>query len=105
MFAADAYFELIVKSIYDFQGDVQKYSGDALFAAWRKTDHRTLDDCVFLASVCACNMTTVLGDHPVSVRTGVETLTVKMNLHCGIGCGGTVGIHIGDNNRVREFLQ
>lgn len=94
-----------MKSIFDFDGDIQQYAGDALFAEWRVNPTRSLEECVYLATVCACKVAEDLSDFPLTVRVGAKTLTVNMNHHSGLGCGDTIGIHIGDNTHRREYLQ
>jgi len=101
---SDAYFRLIGKSIFEFGGDIQKYAGDAVFAEWRTTSLRSAADCARLGAICACKLSDELSDYPITVQSGSETLRVKMNHHCGVGFGSTVGIHIGDDTHCREYL-
>jgi class 3 adenylate cyclase len=121
----DEYFNNLVKLIFMFGGDIQKFVGDALFAEWRVTPSRSLVGCAGLAAMCTCQLTRDLKDYPVTIMNGSSLETIQMNCHCGLGIGrkcvaaetegiaqnhlrsfaALFGIHIGDDECRRQYLQ
>lgn len=105
------YFELITKTVFDYEGDIQKFAGDALFAEWRVTDSRPKAYCVDLAAHCAAHLVKACADFPVmafgdivDVARGNGTPVTHLNVHCGLGIGSMAGIHIGDSRNRREYV-
>jgi class 3 adenylate cyclase len=81
--------ESLIAGVFNFDGDIQKFAGDAFFAEWRVTPNRTLEECAKLAAICTCTLAKDLKNFPVTVShgsTGEET--IQMNFRCGLGIGG-----------------
>lgn len=93
----------------DFNGDIQKFAGDALFAEFRATDQCPLPMCAELAAACAAALVRDCADFPVSTVCGLldsdeEGIPAHLNVHCGLGIGEMAGLHIGDNETRREYM-
>lgn len=83
-------------------------------------EERSLAECVKAASLCAASMVELYSDFRVVVKSdelsvsfGSEQqgkLDAMLNVHCGVGVGTLVGLHVGDelqrgeNMARREFL-
>jgi class 3 adenylate cyclase len=109
----NSYFQAICDKVDEFDGDIQKFAGDALFAAWQPSDTMTLHQCVEAAAACATTMVRDCSDFPVmafgsSVDAGNEgeqgSMITTLNIHCGLGVGAMAGIHVGDSTFRREYL-
>jgi hypothetical protein len=75
--------------VFDFDGDIQKFAGDALFAEWRVTPSRSLEECAKVAALCTCKIANDLKAFPVTVSQGCKGVeTVRMTCRCGLGIGG-----------------
>jgi hypothetical protein len=103
----NSYFQLIVSKIYEFNGDIQKFAGDAIFAEWRCDSKKSMEFCAAAATACASQIVDECSDFPVMAggaqsRTG-EPIS-SLNVHCALGSGQMIGIHVGDNLRRREYL-
>lgn len=104
------YFQQLVDKVTEFNGDVQKFAGDALFAEWRATPMVSLEACAKAAASCAASLTKDCSDFPViafgasvfddSSQSPITTL----NVHCGLGIGQMAGVHIGDDVLRREYV-
>ena len=91
-----------------------KFAGDAVFIEWKASEEVSLETCVENAVECAAKIITDCADFSVLVNGGnvgskcivsrqsaeVETL----NVHCGIGAGQMIGVHVGDHELRREYL-
>jgi class 3 adenylate cyclase len=109
----NSYFQEICNKVAEFDGDIQKFAGDALFAAWQPSDTMTLHQCVEAAAACATTMVRDCSEFPVmafgsSVDAGNEgeqgSMITTLNIHCGLGVGAMAGIHVGDSTFRREYL-
>lgn len=111
----NSYFQLIVNEIVSLGGDVIKFAGDALFAEWQADIHeaqtsRSLAECVAMAATCGARIVSSLSDFSAygSVSSGNGYMTgsalAVLNVHCGLGAGTIIGIHVGDNEYRREYL-
>ena len=106
----NSYFQKIVDKIFEFQGDIQKFAGDALFAEWRVSDTMNLDQCVEAAAACSASLVSECADYPVmafgDLMFGADESSPisTLNVHCGLGCGEMAGIHVGDSADRREYL-
>jgi class 3 adenylate cyclase len=109
----NSYFQAICDKVTEFDGDIQKFAGDALFAAWQPSDTMTLHQCVEAAAACATTMVRDCSEFPVmafgsSVDAGNEgeqgSMITTLNIHCGLGVGAMAGIHVGDSTFRREYL-
>ncbi|GKY98856.1 hypothetical protein MPSEU_000841600 [Mayamaea pseudoterrestris] len=105
------YFEVITKTVSDYEGDIQKFAGDALFCEWRVTSTRPKAYCVDLAAHCAAHLVNVCADFPVmafgdivQAAEGNGSPVTHLNVHCGLGIGSMAGIHIGDSANRREYV-
>ena len=74
-----------------------------------KREYQSLSACVFSASMCAASIVEKYSDFNVphardmSISFGKEHQSDAMlNVHCGIGVGTLVGLHVGDNTKTKE---
>ncbi|KAL3919907.1 MAG: hypothetical protein SGILL_003519 [Bacillariaceae sp.] len=112
--AINTYFQLIVDEVLDGKGDLLKFAGDAVFIEWKASKDCSLESCVESAVNCATKILWRCADFSIlsngatgncsylltSQAAQVETL----NVHCGIGAGQMVGVHVGDNKSRREYI-
>ena len=103
------WIQLLVSHVSDFNGDIQKFAGDALFAEFRATPKCPLSKCCELAAACAASLVRNCSDFPVSTICGLmdteaDGIPASLNVHCGLGIGEMAGLHIGDNENRREYL-
>ena len=101
--------QVLVSHVSDFNGDIQKFAGDALFAEFRATPKRPLSKCAELAAACAAALVRDCADFPVSTVCGLldtdtDGVPAYLNVHCGLGIGEMAGVHIGDNQTRREYM-
>ena len=111
-----------------FGGDVLKFAGDALFAEWQATSLATLEvgdnsiagnsqsskepwhglgveECVLTAATCGARIVVECSDFPVYESGGSNgKLVTTLNVHCGVGFGEVVGVHVGDKETRMEYL-
>jgi class 3 adenylate cyclase len=105
----NSYFQAIVKKVSEFQGDIQKFAGDALFAEWRVSPSMSLGQCADCeaAASCASSLERDCGSFPVMVfgvsGSGGAPFTY-LDVHCGVGVGEMAGVHIGDDRLRREYV-
>jgi class 3 adenylate cyclase len=106
----NSYFQKIVDLVSEFQGDIQKFAGDALFAEWRVSPTMSLEQCVEAAAACSAMVVRECADYPViafgeSMFGQDENSPIStLNVHCGLGCGEMAGVHVGDDMDRREYL-
>ena len=108
----NSYFQALTDKIVEFDGDIQKFAGDAVFAAWQPSATMSLAQCVEAAAACATQIVKDCSDFPVMafgafVDAGVEgqgSIITTLNIHCGLGVGDMAGIHVGDSTYRREYL-
>ena len=121
----NAYFELIVNLVTSHGGDVLKFAGDAIFAEWQaSSDNSThaflphtdqsrrkiaLSECVACAATCGAKIVHKCSDYLVfangeSGKTGMGEPIATLNVHCGLGAGQIVGVHVGSASYRREYL-
>lgn len=101
--------------VLENKGDLLKFAGDAVFIEWKATQEVNLETCVGSAVKCGADITAMCADFSVlengategsgclismSGAAKVETL----NVHCGVGAGQMVGVHVGDHELRREYL-
>jgi class 3 adenylate cyclase len=113
------YFEMIVKEVMRFGGDILKFAGDAIFVEWPMSVMRTGDkgtgrilaECVTIASLCGSSIVRACSDFPIYApakgdagKAGVVSKIGTLNVHCGVGVGDVAGVHVGDDEYRREFL-
>lgn len=112
--AINAYFHNIVDLVISHGGDVLKFAGDAVFAEWKTTTSTpqgakelklTIDLCVCAAATCAAAIVAQCSDFPVS-SDGSDNVkqAATLNVHCGLGVGEIVGLHLGDHEHRREYI-
>jgi hypothetical protein len=103
-----------VNVVLDEKGDLLKFAGDAVFIEWKASEEISLEYCVESAANCAAAIIHRCADFSVlangaSVGSGclVSGQAAKvdtLNVHCGIGAGKMVGVHVGDHYLRREFI-
>lgn len=119
--AINSYFQLIVNVVVTYGGDILKFAGDAMFVEWKattsqmagpqllKTSSMPLEGCVNVAAICASEIVARCSDFLIfahGVGTGGQGAQVaSLNVHCGLGAGEMVGIHVGDYEYKREFVM
>ena len=113
--AINAYFHQIVDLVTSHGGDILKFAGDAVFAEWKTTSrspeafeerkHKTTNSCICAAAVCAAAVVAQYSDFPVlSKGNGTGEQVATLNVHCGLGVGDIVGLHLGDHETRREYV-
>ena len=60
-----------------------------------------LSSCVLAAAKCAVSIVEKYSDYHVTSASGT-TSDAMLNVHCGIGVGHVVGLHVGD---YKEYLE
>ena len=125
----NSYFQKIVDMVEAFGGDVLKFAGDALFAEWQATASSPLEsgenvsltgnsqcsiepwhglgleECVLTAAACGARIVDECSDYPVYESGGTSgKLVTTLNVHCGVGFGEVVGVHVGDKESRMEYL-
>ena len=117
----NAYFQLIVEHVESFGGDILKFAGDAVFVEWRASSTTLLegnrDDplggtyggqglgaekAAITAAACAARIIDKCADYKVLDENGKKVAT--LNLHCAIGFGEVVGVHLGNTDRMEYFI-
>jgi class 3 adenylate cyclase len=103
------YFKQLVDKVVEYGGDIQKFAGDAFFAEWRETNAISIPQCALAAAACASSMVKECADFPVlalgEVLNGLDNGPVAtLNVHCGLGVGEMIGIHVGDSINRRDYL-
>jgi hypothetical protein len=96
------------------KGDLLKFAGDAVFVEWKATATHNLESCVEQAASCAAKIVTRCSDFSVfsngssggssCITSSLAIKVESLNVHCGIGAGHMVGIHVGDHKLRREYL-
>jgi hypothetical protein len=96
------------------KGDLLKFAGDAVFVEWKATSTNNLESCVEQATSCAAKIITRCSDFSVfsngasggasSIASSLAAKVESLNVHCGIGAGHMVGVHVGDHKLRREYL-
>lgn len=115
------YFEIIVNEIIECGGDILKFAGDALFAewpvvdmkkklskleenlAWLRTGSFSVEKSVLCAALCGSNIVEKCSDFEVNVSNNAKE-NPTLNVHCGIGVGDVVALHVGCDDSKKEFL-
>jgi len=117
------YFQLIVEHVEAFGGDILKFAGDAVFVEWKASSSKLLDlniksdplddnsfggkglgaeKAVITASACAARIIDKCADYHVYDDDGKNIAT--LNLHCAVGFGEVVGVHLGNSDRMEYFI-
>jgi len=60
-----------------------------------------LSTCVLAATKCAASIVEKFSDYQVMAGTN-NTRQAMLNVHCGVGCGSLVGLHVGDYKEGQE---
>jgi class 3 adenylate cyclase len=120
--AINSYFQMIVNEVTSQGGDVLKFAGDGVFVEWKAASNDpspslidrkklSLTQCVCAAAVCAakivakCSDFSIFAHHALgSTAKGQGAQVATLNVHCGIGVGEIVGVHVGDYESRREFV-
>lgn len=121
----NAYFELIVNLVTSHGGDILKFAGDAIYAEWQSStddfqhpflplsenarQKMPLSECVASAATCGAKIVHKCSDYPVfangdSGKQGIGDPISTLNVHCGLGAGIIVGVHVGSSINRREYL-
>ena len=85
-----------------------------MFIEWKATPIINLENCIEAATKCAakivsrCSNFSVLANGSNGESKGIiasqATQVDTLNVHCGIGAGHMVGVHVGDHNMRREYI-
>jgi hypothetical protein len=112
--AINTYFQLIVDEVLEWKGDLLKFAGDAVFIEWKATLDVALEICVESAVNCAAKILSKCADFSVLsngatanssyLLTSQAAQVDTLNVHCGIGAGQMVGVHVGDHKSRREYI-
>lgn len=113
--AINSYFQLIVDVVLEHKGDLLKFAGDAVFIEWNATPEHRLETCVESAVKCGAEIISKCADFSVLengssedsgclISTSGAAKIETLNVHCGIGAGQMVGVHVGDHELRREYL-
>ena len=115
------YFELIVSEITECGGDILKFAGDALFAEWPvvektgqlseieskidwlKTGSFSIEQSLLCAALCGSRIVEKCSDFKVNIPNK-ENESATLNVHCGVGAGNVVALHVGCDDSKKEFL-
>lgn len=120
---------MIVDEVEAFGGDILKFAGDAVFCEWQATTSNPLDpgdgislsgssqgsiepwhglgleECALTAAACGARIVDKCSDYPVYDGIGSPgTQVATLNVHCGLGFGEVVGVHVGDRESRMEYL-
>jgi hypothetical protein len=100
--------------VIEGKGDLLKFAGDAVFIEWKASGECNLESCVESAVACAAKIIYRCADFSVLANGGNKNSSYlvtsqaaqvdTLNVHCGIGAGQMVGVHVGDNKSRREYL-
>jgi hypothetical protein len=112
--AINTYFQLIVDEVLGGKGDLLKFAGDAVFIEWKATADCPLEACVESAVNCASKILSKCADFCVLsngatanssyLLTSQAAQVDTLNVHCGVGAGQMVGVHVGDHKSRREYI-
>ena len=106
-----------------------KFAGDAVFCEWQATTSNPLDtgesaslggasqgsiepwqglgidECVLTAAACGAKILEECAEYPV-YKGGISggPQIAELNVHCGVGFGEVVGVHVGDKKTKIEYL-
>jgi len=70
---------------------------------WDDSDIPPLSNCVMMASKCATSIVKKFSDYRVNTTTNRNSSSESMlNVHCGVGAGNLVGLHVGDYKEGQE---
>jgi class 3 adenylate cyclase len=126
----NSYFDMIVSEVIQHGGDILKFAGDAFFAEWKIVEDPEekastplsqlnaslasmndldwddegipkLSSCVLQAAKCAISIVEKFSDYHVTSVAG-STEDAVLNVHCGLGVGHMVGLHVGDYKEDQE---
>lgn len=125
--AINDYFNIIVNEILGFGGDIIKFAGDAVFAEWpgvsesissnndsKQNDggennhflsnpNRRIEESTVLASLCGASILAKGTDYEIEIKDDSMSQyrsseeRVFLNVHCGVGVGNVVGVHVRNN--------
>lgn len=114
-FAGDAFFAewrvMKANDDDDDDGDEKKNPLSDLNASlasinemvWDDSDIPPLSNCVMMASKCAASIVKKFSDYRVNTTTNRNNASESMlNVHCGVGVGKLVGLHVGDYKEGQE---
>lgn len=120
--AINSYFQLIINEVTAHGGDVLKFAGDGVFVEWKaalpgsspslmESKKLSLIECVCVAATCAAKIVAKCSDFPIfahhalgSISGGPGSQLAKLNVHCGLGMGQIIGVHVGDYEARREYV-
>lgn len=118
--AINSYFQMIINEVTTHGGDVLKFAGDGVFVEWKasslgsapglmRSRQLSLTECVRAAAVCAATIVAKCSDFPIHAHNplgsgGQGSQVATLNVHCGLGVGQIVGVHVGDCVSRREYV-
>lgn len=101
--AINTYFNLLVDIVVENGGDVLKFAGDALFAAWPSSNQTELPARTCRAAMCGARIVGRCSNYPIVDDENRRGQIATLNVHCAVGTGELVGVHVGNKKR-REYL-
>lgn len=82
-----------------------KFAGDALFAEWQESDDLALAQCAQVAIICGKEVVSQCSDYRVrDDNNNGAAILATLNVHCSLGVGELVGVHVGDHDVKREYI-
>lgn len=103
----NAYFGQLIELISAHGGDIIKFAGDAVLAAW-VASQEGLKDTTLRAVQCALAMQSVLHNYPVNAPldalSPLAEEAIYLPLRVGIGAGEIIGVQVGGVFGRWEFL-
>jgi class 3 adenylate cyclase len=114
----NSYFHLIVTIATKHGGDILKFAGDAVFVEWKVSATESMiddtelgndlrmnsDDCITAAAICGARIVAECSNYPVYSEGDKGAEVSTLNVHCGIGIGHLVSLHVGNDERRRENI-
>jgi class 3 adenylate cyclase len=70
--------------------------------AWDDNDIPPLSNCVMMAAKCATSIVKKFSDYHVTTADSRNTNEAMLNVHCGVGVGHMVGLHVRDYKEGQE---
>lgn len=103
LFNKKSSFDSLISSFSSRKGSVD--SDDSIGKALVR--NLSIEDCVLVAASCGASIVKKCADYPIynESATGVQgSLRTTLNVHCGLGVGDLIGLHVGHQYFRREYI-